>query len=155
MSRSVHIAVNVSMHGSFEVLQNVVALHDISTKVNRELARKRQETSSVTIAKACKNTVSLRFLTVCIPQNALKPIRDNIVPKSCDDSSSQTSRSSSGEGGTDENDSELELSSSVSSKALLHFSRKDDVLAAQANFEYLSDFFKYTLENNIKPMNIG
>ena len=116
------------------------------------------------IVKACKNVASRlfsrkkkhpTFSEVLVPQNSLKPTRDNVVStNSSDDDTSLMNRSSGDEANNSDNDSDPELSPFVLPKPSIRFSLRNNVLEAVANFEYLFDYFKHALSNHVKPMEV-
>ncbi|CAF1539235.1 unnamed protein product [Adineta ricciae] len=183
MQKTLKIDVDVSMHGSFEALKDFQVKQQILSEVNNVLKEKGQKSSAVSIDRAIRNAISLlstrkkektpSILSVYLPTNSIEQSSDTVVPNiSSDDDvstanasdtvvpniSSDDDVSTANASDTDDNDNSTlnrsceSLSSSSESNVL--FSMTDNTLRIDAPFEYLEEYFKYSLTKNNKSMNL-
>lgn len=161
MDKCIKIQIDVSAYESVEVLKEVRAITEITNIFISDLEKNGYRAKFGSIFKATKNAVSLllsrkkrvplSMLTIYAPKNSLEIVDENVItaPSSndvgaqtnCDDNQNQT-RSS------------IPLPSFVSSRPAINFSMDNDVLQANVNFDYLSEYFKYSLSSNKNSMNI-
>ena len=197
MGKSLKIEIDVFAYESVEELKSCQAIDDLLNKVKSVLKRKEKTASNSSIAKACKNAVSLLWskkretspsiLIVYLPSNAVESIQDTIVPNASSDeealeqgisddnldrtSDDQASSTSSSSLCTSSSSSSSPCSSSSSrssssspcfsslsttslASSSISFSLFDNVLTVQVSFEYLSEYFKYSLYMKTKPMDL-
>ena len=156
--QNLRVQIDVSMYESVDMLKDPMKIDSISRKVRCAVKDEGYVASSSSAIKASSNAVSLLLsrkkqlppstLSVYIPMSVLKPIRDNVVPttSSGDDDASE-SNSSAGD--------ELDSDEATPSDPSVRFSLEDGTLKAEANFEYLLEYFKHSLSKSIKGMKIG
>ena len=156
MSKSLKLEIDVSMCESIDALKDLRVIDNIVNEVNNILEKNGQKTSNNSIIKSCKNAVSLlsskkkqtspNLLVIYWPKNVVESIQDTVVPNvSSDDEVSETNT---------DNDLDLQSLSPVSDRSHITFSICNNVLNAEASFEYLLDYFNHSLSMNTKPMNI-
>ncbi|CAF3851054.1 unnamed protein product [Rotaria sp. Silwood1] len=163
------------MYESMAELKSSHAIDNVVNKVNTILKRKEKKANKNVIVKACKNAVSLLWskkkeisptvLTIYLPSNGLESIQDIVVPNASSDEEVSESRVVDD---SIHNDSYSQLLSSSSSPSFftspsssifsfsssISFSMCNNILTVEVSFDYLSDYFKYSLSMNIKPMNL-
>ena len=159
-NKTLKIDVDVSMFTSIEALVDPRSIDHISAAVVKALEKKRQCATNSAIVKASKNAVFLQskrkraavtFVTVYLPLRSIEPMCDNVVPSV---SPNRQSVHTDGEDG-DESSSVSSSSSHGSSVPRISFSVSTDGLIAQANFDYLAEYFKHSLSMSVKPMHLG
>jgi hypothetical protein len=163
MKKTLKIDVDVSMYACVEILKDSQVIDEISTKVDHILEKKGEKARVSSIAKASKNAVSLllskkkgilpTFLSVYLPINVVESLADTVVPTvSSDDDLSGTSIGEDDD--SINNDCNSQISSSTSLGSHISFSICNNVLKADATFEYLLDYFQHSLSMNNKSMNL-
>jgi hypothetical protein len=92
-------------------------------------------------------------LIIYLPSNTVESIQDTVVTNASSDQ--EVLENSINNDSIDSNsNSQLTSSSSSSSSSSISFSMCNDVLTVEVFFEYLFDYFKYSLSMNNKPMNL-
>ena len=163
MRKTLKIDIDVSMYASVETLKDSGVIEEIARKVADVLEKQGQKARINSIVKASKNAVSLlaskkkgtapAFLCVYLPMNIVELICDTVVPTvSSDDDTSMTSASGNDEGLS--NVSDDQIPPCVISEKHISFSMCGDLLTANVTFEYLFEYFKYSLSMNNKRMNL-
>ncbi|CAF1517174.1 unnamed protein product, partial [Rotaria sordida] len=163
MKKTLKIDVDVSMYASLEILKESRVIEEISNKVNDLLKQKGQTARFSSIAKASKNAVSLCLskkkgiiptsLSIYLPMNIIESLCDTVVPNLSSDEDKSPIDITENDSDISE-DSQSQISSSVSQNLHISLSFSDNLVKADVTFEYLLDYFKYSLPMNNKPMNV-
>jgi len=163
MKKTLKIDVDVSMYASVEALKASCVMNEISRKVTEVLEKKGQKAGTSSVVKASKNAISLLlskkkasvplFLSVYLPMNAVELVSDTVVPTVSSDEDTSIASISEDDDITN-NSCNSQFSSSDSQDPHFSFSMCDGVVKADVTFEYLLDYFKYSLSKNNRPMNL-
>ncbi|CAF3288681.1 unnamed protein product [Rotaria socialis] len=163
MKSALKIDVDVSMNASVESLKDSSVINEISKKVIDILKEKGHKARLSAVEKASKNAVSLlltkkngkapTFLSVYIPANVVESLCDTVVPTVSSDDDSST-RSVSEDDGIESDSCASQNSSSNSHDRHISFSVCNEVMKVDMTFEYLFDYFKYSLSKNNRAMNL-
>ncbi|CAF1547609.1 unnamed protein product [Adineta ricciae] len=153
MKNALKIGVDVSTYASLESLKDPGVIGEISKKVIDILEKKGQTARLSAVEKASINAVSLllskkkprtsTFLSVYLTTNVLESLCDTVVPTV-----------SSDDNGIESDNHESQNSSSDSHNRQISFSMRNEVIQVDATFEYLFDYFKYSLSKNSGSMNL-
>ncbi|CAF4416023.1 unnamed protein product [Rotaria sp. Silwood2] len=159
-NKSLKIDVDVSMYESIDELKDSPAIDNIMSKVVDILKKKGQKASNCSLLKYCKNAVSLlwskkketspNLLIVYLPLKVLEYIQDTVVPNV---SSDEEVSESGVDNESIDNVTDCQLPLPVSSSSHISFSVRNNMLEAEASFEYLLDYFKHSLSMNSKSLN--
>ena len=163
MKKSMKIDVDVSMYRSVDTLKDSRVMNEILTKVTDILKKQGQKARVSAVEKASKNAVSLlsskkkgkvpTSLSVYLPMNVVEPLCDTLVPNiSSDEDLSVTSAGEDDEIAS--NSSNSQKSSSSSHTQQISFSMYNEGIKVDMTFDYLLDYFKYSLSNKNRPMNL-
>lgn len=163
MKSALKLDVDVSMYASVESLKDSRVINEISKKVIVILEKQGQTARLNAIEKASKNAVSLllskkkgraaTFLSVYLPMNVVESLADTVVPTlSSGEESPTTSVSEDDEIESDSCGSQSSLSDSDTRH--ISFSLCNEVLKVDMRFEYLFDYFQYSLSKNNSPMKL-
>lgn len=131
-----------------------------------DLEKKGYTASVGSIIKATKNAVSLllsrkkqmplSMLTVYVSKSSLESIEDNVVIETSPNKDDpQNNRNNDVDNNERQTHSAVTSLPFVTSNPMISFFMDGDVLQAKINFDYLLEYFKYSLSSNKNPMKIN
>ncbi|CAF4221972.1 unnamed protein product [Rotaria magnacalcarata] len=154
------IVIDISDYACVETLKELPIIDEISKQVAVILEKQNQRARESFVIKACKNSVSLllskkkdvrpKFLSIYLPINSIESTDDSTISTVSSDKNVLDNIMAEDGDIIDNHTNAV----SIVSNSKISFSIENDVVIAEATFDYLADYFKYSLSANSKPMNI-